>query len=145
VNAPPLDVAGLRNEWTKLVAEVRQLPPPQLPSRTRVTQIWTDLRSEAAAQQRSVFELSSLLALSAVSELPERARVLSKSAAVALRRSGAVVAIALLEHYRESLGEIRKTGFLAYGARELAPYARAAAAAFHPERGTLTGRFLDKG
>jgi hypothetical protein len=91
-----------------------------------------------------VFELSSLLALSAVSELPERARVLSKSAAVALRRGGAVVSDALLEHYRAALGEIRATGFLAYGQRQLAPYAIAAVAAFHPERGTLTGRFLDK-
>jgi hypothetical protein len=145
VNTPPLDVAGLRTEWSKLVAEVKQLPPPQLPSRASVMQVWNDLRAEAAAQQRSVFELSSLLAVSAVSELPERARVLSKSAAIALRRSGAVVSEALLEHYRDALGEIRRTGFLAYAQRQLAPYARAAVAAFHPERGTLTDKFLDRG
>jgi hypothetical protein len=144
VNAPPLDVAGLRSEWTKLVAEVKQLPPPQLPSRASVTQVWTDLRAEAAAQDRSVFEVSSLLAVSAVSELPERARLLSKSAAVALRRGGAVVSEALLAHYREALGEIRRTGFISYGTRQLAPYARAAVAAFHPERATLTDKLLGK-
>jgi hypothetical protein len=144
VNTPPLDVAGLRTEWSKLVAEVRQLQPQQLPSAASVTRVWTDLRAEAAAQERSVFELSSLLALSAVSELPARARVLSKSAAVALRRGGAVVSGALLEHYRDALVEIRSTGFLAYGQRQLAPYARAAVAAFHPGRGTLTDKFLDK-
>jgi hypothetical protein len=145
VNTPPLDVAGLRSEWAKVVAEVKQLPPPQLPSRASVTQVWTDLRAEAAAQDRTVFEVSSLLAVSAVSELPERARLLSKSAGVALRRGGAVVSEALLEHYREALREIRETGFPAYGARQLAPYARAAVAAFHPERATLTERFLGKG
>ena len=32
VNAPPLDVAGLREEWRKFVGEARQLPAPQLPS-----------------------------------------------------------------------------------------------------------------
>jgi len=32
VNTPPLDVAGLRREWAKFVAEARQLPAPQLPS-----------------------------------------------------------------------------------------------------------------
>jgi hypothetical protein len=143
VNTPPLDVPGLRTEWSKLLAEVKQLPPPQLPSRAGVTQIWTDLQAEAAAQGRSVLELSSLLAVSAVSELPERARVLSKSAAVALHRGGAVVSEALLDHYRMALGQIRTTGFLAYGQRQLAPYARAAVAAFHPERGTLTDRFLN--
>jgi hypothetical protein len=142
VNAPPLDVAGLRREWAKLVTEVRRLPAPQLPSRASIVQIWDDLRAEARAQHRTVFELSSLLAVSAVSELPERARVLSKSAAVALRRSGAVVSDALLAHYRDSLAEIRSVGFSSYGARQLAPYARAAVAAFHPARATLTGKFI---
>jgi hypothetical protein len=144
VNAPPLDVAGLRREWSKLAAEVRRLPAPQLPSRASIVQVWDDLRAEAAAQNRTVFELSSLLAISAVSELPERARVLSKSAAVALRRSGAVVSDALLVHYRDSLEQIRSVGFLSYGARQLAPYARAAVAAFHPARETLTGKFMGK-
>ena len=106
--------------------------------------MWDDLRAEATAQHRTVFELSSLLAVSAVSELPERVRVLSKSAAVALRRSGAVVSDALLAHYREALAEIRTVGFLRYGARQLAPYARAAVAAFHPARETLTGKLFGK-
>jgi len=144
VNAPPLDIASLRREWSKLATEVRRLPAPQLPSRASVVRVWNDLRAEAAAQERTVFEVSSLLAVSAVSHLPERVRVLSKSAAVALRRSGAVVSEALLAYYSEALAEIRSVGFLTYGARQLAPYARAAVAAFHPARETLTGRFIGK-
>jgi hypothetical protein len=144
VNAPPLDVAGLQREWAKLVIEARRLPAPQLPSRASVIQLWDELRAEAAAQNRTVFELSSLLALSAVSELPERVRVLSKSAAVAMRRGSAVVSDALLAHYRGALAEIRAVGYFRYGARQLTPYARAAVAAFHPERETLTGRLFGK-
>jgi hypothetical protein len=144
VNTPPLDVEGLRREWSKLAAEVRRLPAPKLPSPTAVTGIWSELRAEAAAQNRSVFEVSSLLAVSAVSELPERARVLSKSAAVALGRGGTVLSAALLDHYRESLHEMRRVGFLSYGSRQLAPYARAALAAFSPQRDTLTSRWLDR-
>jgi hypothetical protein len=144
VNAPPLDIAGLRREWAKLVTEVRRLPAPQLPSKASVTRLWNDLRAEAAAQNRTVFEMSSLLAVSAVSELPERARILSKSAALALRRSGTVVSDALLGYYGKALAEIRAVGFLSYGTRQLAPYARAAVAAFHPERETLTGRLIGK-
>jgi hypothetical protein len=144
VNTPPLDVAGLRREWSKLAAEVRQLPAPKLPSPAAVTDLWTQLRAEAAAQERSVFAVSSLLAVSAVSELPERARVLSKSAALALGRGGAVLSEALLEHYRESLREMRRVGFIGYGSRQLAPYAHAALAAFSPQRETLTGRWLDR-
>ena len=132
VNTPPLDVASLRAEWRKLSAEVRRLPAPKLPTRRAVTGLWSDLRMEADRQQRSVFAVSSLLAVSAVGELPERARILSRSAAVALTRSGAVLSGALLDHYRESLREMRRVGFVGYGVRQLAPYTRAALAAFSP-------------
>ena len=144
VNTPPLDVAGLREEWRKFVAEARQLPAPQLPSASAVTKVWQDLRATAEREQRSVFEVSSLLAVSAVGELPERARVLSKAAAVVLRHGGAAVSNALLDHYRQSLAQIREAGFVGYGVRQLGPYTQAAVAAFHPSRETLTGKLLDR-
>lgn len=145
VNVPPLDVAQLRAEWSKLVAEVKQLPAPQLPSRASVRRVWSELRAEATAQERSVFVLSSLLAISAVGELPQRALVLSRSAGIALRHGGMVVADSLLAHYRDALKEIRSTGAVNYAMRQLAPYGRAALAAFHPGRKTLTGELLDEG
>ncbi len=144
VNTPPLDVAGLRAEWRKFIGEARQLPAPQLPSAAAVTRLWQDLRATAEREQRTVFEVSSLLAVAAVSELPERARVLSKSAAIVLRHGGAAVSNALLEHYRQSLLELRKLGFLGYGVQQLAPYTHAAIGAFHPSRETLTGKLLDR-
>jgi hypothetical protein len=144
VNVPPLDVAGLRSEWTKLVAEVKQLPAPQLPTSASVRRVWSELRAEAEAQRRSVFVLSSLIALSAVGELPQRALVLSRSAGIALRHGGTVVADALLTHYRDALEEIRSTGVVSFAVRQLSPYGRAALAAFHPSRETLTGKLLDK-
>jgi hypothetical protein len=144
VNAPPLDIAGLRNEWRKFAAEARQLPAPQLPSVSTVTKLWQDLRATAETEQRSLFQVSSLLAVAAVGDLPERARVLSKSAAIVLRHGGTAVSNALLEHYRESLKQLREVGYLRYGADKLTPYARAALGAFHPERATLTDKLLDR-
>jgi hypothetical protein len=144
VNAPPLDVAGLRKEWQKFVGEARQLPAPQLPSAATVTQLWQELRATAERERRSVFAVSSLLAVSAVSQLPERARVLSKSAAIVLRHGGAAVSNSLLEHYRQALLAMREIGFLNYGVRQLKPYTHAAIAAFHPTRATLTERWLDR-
>jgi hypothetical protein len=144
VNVPPLDIAGLRKEWAKLVTEVKQLPAPQLPTRASVRRVWSELRAEAAAQDRSVFVLSSLLAISAIGELPQRALVLSRSAAIALGHSGTVVADALLAHYREALREIRSAGVVTYAARQLAPYGRAALSAFHPSRETLTDKLLGR-
>ncbi len=144
VNTPPLDVAELRREWAKLAATARRLPSPQLPSLSTVTGLWQDLRATAAEEQRSVFEVSSLLALSAATAVPRRARLLSRSATLALHRSGTVLAGSLLDHYRESLAELKKTGFLRYGIRQLAPYTQAALGAFAPRRETTTSTFLDK-
>jgi hypothetical protein len=144
VNAPPLDVAGLRAEWRKFIDEARQLPAPQLPSASIVTRLWQDLRATAEREQRSVFEVSSLLAVAAVSELPERARVLSKSVGIVLRHGGAAVSNALLEHYRQSLLELRELGFVRYGVQQLTPYTHAAIGAFHPARDTATGKLLDR-
>ena len=109
-----------------------------------MTRLWQDLRATAEREQRSVFEVSSLLALAAVGELPERTRVLSKSASIVLRHGGAALSNALLDHYRQSLNELREVGFLRYGVRQLTPYAQAALGAFRPERETLTSKLLDR-
>jgi hypothetical protein len=84
------------------------------------------------------------LAVSAVSELPERARVLSRAAGIVLKHGGTALSGALLDHYRESLRELRAVGFVRYGVRQLAPYTHAALAAFDRSRETLTGRLLDR-
>jgi hypothetical protein len=144
VNAPPLDIAGLRQEWSKLKGEVRRLPAPQVPSAEGVRALWRDLNASAEREQRSIFAVSSLLAVAAVSELPERARALTRTAGIVLRHGGNALSAPLLEHYRQSLAELRTTGFLRYGARQLEPYAQAALGAFSPERATLTDKLLDK-
>ncbi len=144
INTPPLDVATLRQELKALREEARSLAPAVLPSRETVTGLWTQLQAEAARQQRSVFETSSMLAVSAVRTLPDNARWLSASALVGASKTGQIVAGALLAHYRATLDDIRETGFATYAARQLGPYVRAAVGHFSPERVTLTERFLER-
>ena len=144
INTPPLDVLTLRQELKALREEARGLTPSALPSRETVTGLWTQLQAEAARQQRSVFETSSMLAISAVKTLPDNARWLSASAVVGASKTGHIVASALLDHYRATLDDIRETGFATYAARHLAPYVRAAVGHFSPERVTLTERFLER-
>jgi hypothetical protein len=144
INTPPLDVPTLRQELKALREEARGLTPAALPSRETVTGLWTQLQAEATRQQRSVFETSSMMAVSAVKTLPENARWLSASALVSASKTGQIVAGALLDHYRATLDDIRETGFATYAARQLGPYVRAAVGHFSPERVTLTERFLER-
>jgi hypothetical protein len=143
-NTPPLDVPTLRKEWQALREEARSLTPAALPSRETVTRLWTQLQAEAARQERSVFETSSMMAVSAVKALPDGARWLSASALVSASKTGQIVAGALLDHYRTTLDDIRDTGFATYAAQHLGPYVRAAVGQFSPERITLTERFLER-
>jgi hypothetical protein len=144
LNTPPLDVTGLRKEWEAIREEARGLPPASLPSWDTIGNIWAQLKAESARQDRSVFETSSVMAVSAARALPGGVRWLSASARVGATRTGEIVAAALLDHYRQTLSQIQQVGYLAYAGRQFRPYLRAAADQFSPQRRTLTQHLLEK-
>ena len=144
VNTPPLDVKALRAEWDALREDARQLPQASLPSWESISAVWTNLKAESVRQDRSIFETSSLLAISAARSLPGGVRWLSASARVGATRTGQLFAASLLDHYRETLNEIQQVGYLTYAGRQFRPYMRAAADQFSPKRRTLTQRLLEK-
>ena len=144
INTPPLDVAGLRKEWEAIREDARGLPPAGLPSREAIGHVWGQLKAESARQNRSIFETSSVMAVSAARALPGGVRWLSASARAGAARTGQVFAAALLDHYAQTLNEIRKVGYLTYAGRQFRPYVRAAVDQFSPKRRTLTQHLLDK-
>jgi hypothetical protein len=144
INTPPLDVATLRKELQEIRDEARALHRHSLPSPEAVAAVWSQLRDEAARQERTIFETSSMMAVSAIKALPDGARWLSASALVGATRTGQIVANGLLEHYRTTLDDIREVGYTTFAARQLGPYVRAAVGQFSPERVTLTERFLER-
>jgi hypothetical protein len=107
---PPLDVAALRQEWQGIREAARSLQPSNLPSRERISGVWSQLKAESARQNRSVFETSSMMALSAARSIPDGVRWLSASAVVGATRTGHVFAAALLDHYKQTLSEYAKPG-----------------------------------
>lgn len=144
VNTPPLDVAALRQEWRAIKEEARALQPSSLPSRETIGAVWNQLKEESARQNTSIFQTSSMLAIAAVRGLPGSVRWLSSSARVGATRTGQVLAGVLLQHYEQTLREIRSTGYIAYAAAHLRSYIHAAVRQFSPEHRTLTERLLDK-
>ena len=75
---------------------------------------------------------------------PENLTWLSHCARTATLRTRQFFAEGLLDHYRITLQEIRKAGFVAYWRREFGPYLRAAAQQFSPSRQSLTERLLQR-
>jgi hypothetical protein len=143
-NTPPLDVAGLRQEWAAIRTQARSLRPRELPSPNTIVTQWDELEQESARQGRSVFETSSVMAVSAVRALPDKARWLAASARVGTTHTGKLLSAAILDHYSQTLNELREVGYLPYAKRQLSPYFRACVEQFSPQRRTLTQRLLDR-
>jgi hypothetical protein len=144
INTPPLDVATLRSEWQAIREEARGLQLASLPSRETITDLWAQVKHAAARQDRSVFETSSMMAVSAVRGVPDGVRWLSASARAGATRTGQLFASALIEHYRQTLDEIQRIGYTTFAARQLRPYVRAAVTQFSPGRRTLTQRLIEQ-
>jgi hypothetical protein len=144
LNLPPVDIPGLRREWSRLKDELQTIPPRSLPAIERVERVWAEVRDSAKQQDRSVFMVSSLMAISTVAHVPANMVWLSRAARSAARRTGKVMGEAILDHYIEALGEIARTGFLAYWTREFRPYLRGAAGQFAAGHESATERWLSR-
>jgi hypothetical protein len=142
VNTPPLDTAELRREWAAIRNHARTLKVVNLPSTRKIGHQWQRLRQEATRQGRSVFEISSVVALSAMRTLPDKARWLSASAHVGAVYAGTRFSAAILAHYSQTLSELREVGYLTYAKRQMTPYLRACVEQFSQQRETLTQRLV---
>jgi len=142
VNMPPLDVAGLRQEWEQFRANLASLPPARLPAPADVERAWSNLQTTSREQNRSVFSVSAAMGMSALTSVPSNIQWLSRSVLVAARTTGMVVGGAFLDHYAAAAKEIRKTGFTTYWAKHSRPYFVAAIRHFLPEKQTSIERLL---
>jgi hypothetical protein len=144
INTPPLDIKALRQEWNAIKRDLARIPPKNLPSFDTLRDLWTEIGNEARLQNRTVFEMSSVMALSAIAVIPRKARWLSASAQLAVGKTGSLVAGVLLDHYRSTLKQIRETGYVRYAVQQFRPYLYGAAMQFSPKRRTLTEQLLGK-
>jgi hypothetical protein len=143
-NTPPLDIVGLRREWATFRAAVAKIPPRNLPSPGSLREHWDQLKAEAVAQNRPVFQLSSVMAVSALARMPVTLLKLARAANRGVWRSGQTLGASVLLHYSQVLGEIHERGYVAFWAEGFRPYLRAAADQFSPKHRSLTGRWLKK-
>jgi hypothetical protein len=144
VNEPPLDVAALRREWESVRKDLARIPPSSLPPLESLRDLWKGMKKTAELEQRTVFEVSSLMAMSAIAAVPQKTRWLSASARRAAGKTGSVMSAVLIDYYRDTLTEIRRVGYVPYAVRQFRPYLYAAASQFSPRHSSLTERLIFK-
>jgi hypothetical protein len=143
-NAPPLDIPGLRREWSAFSEAVAKIPPRNLPSIGFLGEHWEAIKAEAAAQNRPMFELSSVIAVSALARTPVTLLKLARASNRAVWQSGQTLGASVLTHYSQVLADIHERGYAAFWAQEFQPYLRAAAVQFSPRHRSSTARWLKK-
>jgi len=132
INTPPLDVSTLRMEWARMRRDLSNIPPKNLPSLDDIRSVWGEMNQVAKQQNRSLFELSAVMA---ISDLPKVARI-------AMRKTGSVTAAFFIHHYQTTLKKIRETGYVNYAVSQYRPYFYAAVTQFAPGRQTFSERVL---
>jgi hypothetical protein len=119
VDVPPLNVSGLRTSWQELQRRVADLPDA-----AGLEKIFADLRLAARQEDRSVLEISSMVALGAV-------------------RSGVRLgSVHIFDYYRHALPTIVEEGLLSFLRRTSTPYLKRAGSHFDPRSSTHSERLL---
>ena len=129
----------LRREWNRLRDAARTIPPKNIPAVDAVERVWLRIEDSAREQGRSVFAISSLMAVSTVAHLPANMLRLSRAAAL---RTSQMLGANILDHYTEALARLSETGFADFWAAEFRPYLRGAAEQFAANRQSSTEKLL---
>jgi len=119
VDVPPLNVAGVRTSWQEL-----QTQAADLPDAAGLEKIFSELQSAARQEDRSILEISSIVALGAV------------HAGVKLGN------VHVFDYYRSALRMIVEEGLLSFLHRTSTPYLTRAGSHFDPRASTYLGRLL---
>ena len=119
VDVPPLNVASVRTSWQEL-----QRQAADLPDAADLEKIYAELQLAARQEDRSMLEISSMVALGAV-------------------RTGVRLGnVHVFDYYRRALRTIVEEGLLSFLRRTSTPYLTRARSHFDPESSTYSERLL---
>ena len=119
VDVPPLNVTSVRTSWQELRRQAGDLPDA-----AGLERIFAELRLAARQEDRSILEISSVVALGAV-------------------RTGVKLGnVHIFDYYRRALRTIVEEGLLTFLRRTSAPYLTRAGSHFDPRSSTYSERLL---
>jgi hypothetical protein len=119
VDLPPLNVSSVRTSWQELRQQAADLPDA-----AGLEKIFAELQLAARQEDRSILEISSVVALGAV-------------------RSGVRLgSVHIFDYYRRALPTIVKEGLISFLRRTSTPYLARAGSHFDPRSSTYSERLL---
>jgi hypothetical protein len=135
---PPLSVAELRETFKYLREQARTLGLRSSAPPEEVNRIYDGMKDAALKQNRSIYEISSALGMSAMNQL-ERS---GKTAVTGARVARAIMDRTILQYYSRGLEELAEEGYYRYVARTSKPYLKAIARHMTRKNITWTERYF---
>jgi hypothetical protein len=121
IDTPPLSLDELRETLQFLREEARAFSLKGTVEPEEVKSMLTEMKEVARREDKSLYEISSAMAMNAVNRLERSGR----SAVTGLKVGRALLDRTILDYYRQALNDIGRDGYYGYVNRSSRPYLRA--------------------
>ena len=138
IDTPPLSVEELRETLAALRREAAAIRLNRVVDAGSLDAIYGEMEQVAARERRSVFEVSTAVALGAVERFGQSGR----AALTGLEVARALLDRSILQYYSRALADLRREGYYRYLARTSRPYLRALLRHLAWRRITWTERYF---
>ncbi|MEQ8763770.1 MAG: zf-TFIIB domain-containing protein [Planctomycetota bacterium] len=137
VDQPPLSVDDLRRSVEEIRGELRMKPAEELFPKEDIDKTWSELEQVAEQEDRSLFEVSSLVTVAG-----DSLSKIGRTALASVTTGADLLYEGVLKHYRETLHEIDERGYFESLRTAALPYLEAARAGMTTSRESWTERLL---
>jgi hypothetical protein len=137
-DTPPLSIEGLRESINQTTEAAQKLDPTKILPKSEINRLWGEMRTIAAEEDVSLFEVSSAMTLYSLDKVAS----VGRGALSGVRVAGTLLDRHVIDHYRQALTEIHTKGYYATIAEASGPYIEAVWENFSTTKSTITEDLL---
>jgi len=137
-DTPPLSLEGMRDTIEQTRAAVTQIDVARVIPKSEVDRMWLEMQDLAQREGVDVLELSSAVTLHALDKVCH----VGRGALSTVRVAGTLLDRHIIDHYENSIGEVRNKGFYRTLAESSEPYIDALWTNFSSQQSTITEDLL---
>lgn len=137
-DTPPLSIEGLRESINQTTEAAGKLDPTKILPKSEINHLWDEMRTIAAEENVSLFEVSSAMTLYSL----DKVATVGRGALSGVRVAGTLLDRHVIDHYRQAITEIHTKGYYATIAEASGPYIEAVWENFSTTRSTITEDLL---
>ncbi|MEZ6094528.1 MAG: hypothetical protein R3C03_09875 [Pirellulaceae bacterium] len=139
LDLPPLSLDGLQKTIQDTRDSLNKIDPTKLLPQKEMERFWQEMKSTAEENNVSIFDLGSAMTLYSLTQIGTAMH----GALTTVRVTGNLFDAHIINHYRQSLNEIRERGFYDVVSESSKPYLDAFWNNFGSERSTITQDLLN--